>query len=364
MSKFPIDTDDFLMDDEFNDFVLHENSKKTQWWGKYFKNNPETKSASEKARKIILGLSAFDDNVSLNEINEVDLNSKFEDTWKKYKESKSQRVVSQTSLFVWRAAVVAAVVILAVASYSALNNIFFDSDRNVVYSEVYVPAAKQSRITLSDGTVVWVNSETKIKYSNRFNSKDRNIYLDGEAYFEVAHNEKIPFKVFSKGTEVKVTGTKFNVRAYSDENRVETVLVEGKVQLSQSDTKTHRMIELTPGDKAVYNTETEKFSITRDGIDADVAWKEGKLIFRNTPLSEVCRKLEKWYDVEIILDDNTGSLKEHPFTFTVISETLPLVLEYLCEAAPLQYYTNYIDEDGEKGIEHIKYTILLKQQTR
>ena len=360
MTTFQGNTDDFLMDDEFNDFVLNNKDKKNKSWEDYFDENPELKKDAEKARKIILGLNSLEDSLSEKEVTESQLNKKFEETWKKYRESKSKKVVSRASVLIWRIAAVAAVIVFAVTFYSVINNVVFKPDKGVVYSEIYVPSAKQSRLTLPDGSIVWINSETKIKYSNRFDNKERNIYLDGEAYFEVSHNEKLPFKVFSNDAIITVTGTKFNVRAYFDEKKVETVLVEGKVELGRSDVKSERPIELKPGDKATYNLDTRKVSITRDDVDVDIAWKDGKLIFRNTPLAEVCKTLERRYDAEIILDDNTGSLREHPFTFTVIGENLPLVLEYLCQAAPLKFYTEYVDEDGEKGIEHIRYTILLK----
>ena len=238
-----------------------------------------------------------------------------------------------------------------------LNNFIINITSTPEYFEVYVPSAKQSQLTLPDGTKVWVNCDTKIKYSNRFNSNERNIYLNGEAYFEVSGNEDLPFRVFANGVEIKVLGTKFNVKGYADENRVETILVEGKVELNRIGDKSGRSIELQPGDKATLNLTTSKVAVSREDVFDDIAWKDGKMIFRNLPLEEVCKILSRRYNVEIILSDDAGRLLHHPFTFTIVNETLPLVLDYLCQAAPLMSSTEYIDIDGEKGIEKIKYTI-------
>ena len=359
MKNKPQHTDDFLLDDDFNEFVTAPSKKNAGKWDEYFKNYPETKVEADKARRIIKGLSSLKDKAADNEINEFHLHQKFEEIWTNYKSSKSKSALIKVSKLVWQSVAAAAVIVFAITFYSLLNNSFLKS-KSPEYFEVYVPAAKQSQITLPDGTKVWVNSDTKIKYSNRFNLKERNLYLTGEAYFEVAHQEKVPFKVFANGAEIKVLGTKFNVKSYIGEDKVETVLIDGKVELSRSDIKKSGSVEMKPGDKATLNLKTNKVSFTRNDIDADVAWKDGKVIFRNIQLSEVCKTLSRRFNAEILLSDDAGRLLTHPFTFTIENEPLPVVLDYLCMAAPLMYKTEYIDEDGEKGVEIIRYTISSK----
>ncbi|MDB4584693.1 FecR domain-containing protein, partial [Draconibacterium sp.] len=270
---------------------------------------------------------------------------------------KSRTVILKTSKALFRTVTVAAVMVFALLVYSFLNNVILKKYSTPEYFEVYVPTAKQSQLMLPDGTKVWVNSETKIKYSNQFNSEERKIYLTGEAFFEVAKNEELPLFVIANGLQVKVTGTKFNIKGYPDENKVQTVLVEGKVELSRVGDKSGRSIELHPGDKATLNLNTSGVAISREDVLDDVAWKDGRVMCRNLALAEVCKSLSRRYDAEIVLSGDTENLLLHPFTFTIENETLPLVLEYLCKAAPLMYKTEYIDEDGEKGIETIRYTI-------
>lgn len=357
MQKQYIDTDDFLLSENFNEFVLGNSSKQQKKWDSYLKEFPDTKLAADRARKIILGLDSMEDRISQKEIPDTKLHSQSEETWGKYKGEKSKTVILRVSKVMWRSITIAAALVFAVLFYSVLNNFIGNIKSTPEYFEVYVPSAKQSRLTLPDGTKVWVNSETKIKYSNQFNSKDRNIYLSGEAYFEVSKNEDLPFYVISRGVEIKVLGTKFNVKGYADEDKVETVLVEGKVELSRVGDKSGSSIELQPGDKATLNLATSKVAISREDVIDDIAWKDGKMIFRNSPLEEVCKILSRRYNAEIVLSDDAGRLLHHPFTFTIENETLPLVLDYLCKAAPLMFSTEYIDIDGEKGIEKIKYTI-------
>ncbi len=357
MQKQYTHIDDFLLSENFNEYVLENNFKQQKKWNTYFEKFPDTKLVADRAKKIILGLTSMEDRISQKEVPDTKLNNQFEETWNKYKDKKSKTAILRISKVMWRSISIAAVLVFAFLFYSIVNTFIVNKNSTPEYFEIYVPPAKQSRLNLPDGTKVWVNSETIIKYSNRFNLSERNIYLTGEAYFEVTKNKDLPFCVISNGAKIKVVGTKFNVKGYTDENKVETVLVEGKVELSRVGDKSGGTIELRPGDKAILDLTTSKVAISREDIVDDIAWKDGKLIFRNSPLEEVCKILSRHYNVEIILSDDTEMLLQHPFTFTVVNETLPLVLEYLCKAAPLKFSTEYIDIDGEKGIEKIKYTI-------
>lgn len=360
MQKQYINTDDFLFSENFNEYVLKNKEKHRKKWDTYFEKNPETKFAAQKAREIISGLNTMKDYISLKEIPDSKLHSQFEETWDKFKGEKSKTVILRISKVMWRSITIAAAVVFVILFYSTLDNFIAKRNTTPEYFEVFVPTAERSQITLPDGTRVWVNSETKIKYSNQFNTEERNIYLSGEAFFDVAKNEDLPLYVIANGAKIKVTGTKFNVKAYPDESKVATVLVEGKIELSRIGDKSGRSIGLEPGDKAILDLETNRVAISREDVIDDVAWKDGKMMYRNMALSEVCKSLSRRYKAEITLSNDTENLCLHPFTFTIENETLPMVLEYLCKAAPLMYKVEYIDEDGEKGIEIIKYTISAK----
>ncbi len=360
MQDKPQNIDDFLFDDDFNEYITEHSEKSKKRWNAFFEENEDVKDNAEKAGKIIRGLSSINDKLAEKELSDYHLNNQFEATWAKYRNTKSKTAFVKASKWIWRSIAVAATVIFIITFYILIDN-FIDKNKSPEYSEIYVPVGKKSQLTMPDGTQIWINADTHIKYSTHFNSGERKLYLTGEAYFDVFRNKKLPFVVSVNGAEIKVLGTKFNVKSYPNDKTVETVLVEGKVELTREGMEKEGMVEMKPGDKTIFDLTTNEVVFTREDVDADVAWKDGKMVFRNTPLAKVCKDLSRHFNAEIVLDDDTHQLLEHPFTFTVENEPLSLVLGYLCQAAPLKYRIKYIDEDGEKGIEKIRYTISVRK---
>lgn len=163
------------------------------------------------------------------------------------------------------------------------------------YNELVIPRGGEFVLVLADGTQVWLNSQTKIKYPVAFNDTVRKVFLEGEAYFEVAKNPEHPFHVCMKnGVEVEVLGTSFNVRAYSDEDIVETVLEEGKVKMSQGE----EAVILNPGDKARY---LSGGTIQVSEVDTEfyTAWRMGQYIFMNEKVENILKQLGRWYNIDV-----------------------------------------------------------------
>ena len=176
---------------------------------------------------------------------------------------------------------------------------------SVQYTETIAPRGQKSRIVLSDGTKVWLNSDTKIRYPGQFSANQRDIYLEGEAFFEVTRNEHKPFLVHTSGPDVKVVGTKFNVKAYNDENLVETSLFEGKVDLllpAAGSGHPEKKI-LNPGQSVVYSQLTHELTPVRFPQDEIDGWKKNQLIFKDDTFSKLVRKIERWYNVEMIYNE-------------------------------------------------------------
>ncbi len=174
------------------------------------------------------------------------------------------------------------------------------------FSETIAPRGQKSQIVLADGTKVWLNSDTKIKYPGNFSKNQRDVYLDGEAFFEVSKNAHQPFVVHTSGIDVKVLGTKFNIKAYSDENQIETSLFEGKVNLLLNDPSSTQTIEkeIRPGQSFVYSKTDKNLIPNRFPKEEINGWKKNQLIFKDDTFSNLVRKLERWYDVEVIYDEN------------------------------------------------------------
>lgn len=202
-------------------------------------------------------------------------------------------------------------VVISKEERELLNNSLPHSRDEVQGSEkiaVTTPRGGEYQVTLSDGTRVWLNAASSLKFPSSFaGAKQRKVELTGEAYFEVAENKAHPFIVVSNDQLVKVLGTHFNISNYDDENSIKTTLSEGSLRVESvgQGHKPHldRAIILKPGQQSIF---TAKKSIEVKSVDASdaIAWKDGKFAFRNESLENIMRKVSRWYDVEIVYQNN------------------------------------------------------------
>ena len=170
--------------------------------------------------------------------------------------------------------------------------------KNTTYNTVTTPRAGQYNLTLADGTKVWLNAASSIKYPTAFVGSDRQVELTGEAYFEVAHNRLKPFRVKSHGQTVEVLGTHFNISAYADESAVRTDLLEGSVKvLTRAKTAL-----LKPGQEAVFTALNSTISVKEADTGMSIAWKNGIFSFKKAELPAVMRQIARWYDLDVIYE--------------------------------------------------------------
>lgn len=177
-----------------------------------------------------------------------------------------------------------------------------------VFNTIYIPRGGEYTLVLSDGTKVWLNADSKLTFPVQFVGKQRKITLVGEAYFEVAKDAEHPFIVEAKGSQVEVLGTSFNLRAYFDEKRVETTLVEGSVQLRSARDET---VLLDPGQQGILGGDN---SLEVKTVDTRLytSWKNGMFTFKSLALEEIMKTFARWYDVEVEYED--AALKQLHFT--------------------------------------------------
>lgn len=166
-----------------------------------------------------------------------------------------------------------------------------------VYNTLETPRGGEFRVVLPDSSVVWLNAASSLRFPTRFNGATRKVYLTGEAYFEIARNKQQPFIVTTNGIAVTVTGTKFNVKAYPDESYINTTLVEGSVQLTQTAIAGGKPVQLQPGYQGVW--EHRQINVQEAYLEEALAWKNGLFVFRSEPLGSIMRKLSRWYDVDV-----------------------------------------------------------------
>lgn len=201
------------------------------------------------------------------------------------------------------------------------------------YAEIIAARGSVIRYELPDHSVVWLNSGSTLRYPTVFKKENRMVELKGEAYFEVEADKKRPFYVNTpEGLSVYVYGTKFNVTAYDDDDYVETVLEKGKVNVI---TPCKETIVLTPGEQLHYDRQTQKSIKNKVDVYGKVAWKDGKLIFRNASLEEIFKRLERHFNVDIKLNNEFG--KEYKYRATFRNETLSQILDYLAKSATLKW---------------------------
>jgi transmembrane sensor len=227
----------------------------------------------------------------------------------------------------WKAAAVALLVISAGILLYVKRDSF--KQEEVALTERYVPKGKLLQLLLSDGTQVWLNADTKFRYPEKFGTGDREVYLEGEAFFDVHKDAARPFRIHSGKLTTTVLGTSFNVKAYGADDRNEVAVITGKVSVSHTTADQHSAeVLLQPGQKAVLTKGTGLLSkeIFNDR-DRYTAWKEGKLIFEDAPVGEVISSLERYYNINIQLGEALGSCK-----VTATFDPMPLekVMYLLC----------------------------------
>jgi len=204
------------------------------------------------------------------------------------------------------------------------------------FNTLVVPKQGEYNMSLSDGTKIWMNSSSSLRYPVQFLKNERRVYLTGEAYFEVAKNSKKPFfVVLQNGLEVKVLGTKFNVMSYNDEINVETTLLEGKVEMStiNKNGKTEKSI-LLPDQQLAFNKDQKTKEIKTVDASNYAAWKDGIFIFENEDLLNIMRKLNRWYGCIAMFENSdlkktkfTGEIKKYD-EFDAVMKVLELTGDF------------------------------------
>lgn len=226
--------------------------------------------------------------------------------------------------------VAAAVCLLLVAAL-----VGYKVAQNNIMEQTFVVVAdrgEQSSVVLPDGSRVRLNSESQLTYTSSFNSKERTLTLSGEAYFEVARNEKIPFIVRTNEVEITALGTKFNVRAYDDESNIVATLVEGKIKTATEE----QALIISPNTNSTFDRNNRTLKMTPvENAEHAVPWLRNEVVFKGETLAQVALLLERMYDVEIEFDnEHITSYKYHGL---VRNNDLHNILSLIVESSPVTY---------------------------
>jgi ferric-dicitrate binding protein FerR (iron transport regulator) len=210
-------------------------------------------------------------------------------------------------------------------NYSSLTG----KPSEILYNTLTTPRARKATVILADGTQVWLNAASSIKYPTVFSGKERRVEIAGEAYFEIKKNAGMPFFVKRAGSDqtIQVLGTRFNVNAYDDEDAMKTTLLEGSVKVIRGRSSS----VLSPGQQAILgNRNDDGIRVVDDAnIDEVMAWKNGRFQFSNMDLKTIMRQLTRWYDVDVVFEGKVPDIRVGGFIHKDVN--LSIVMEFLGE---------------------------------
>lgn len=345
-------TEEFILDDDFMKWVLHPTPETDRYWNDFLKNHPEKKQQVKEAVFMIKAIRAVEPAFSQQQSDRVYENAKTSST--------PVRKIG------WMVAKIAAVFLLLVSvggvwyylqtdrqsfpvelatveqlekgrvilpdgtvsefeteqtkiRQTASGELTINNDTISVnepsvnvekqaMAQVIIPYGKRSDITLADGTRIWLNSGSQLTYPVNFTGNSREVYLAGEAFFEVESDPAKPFHVITGDMKIRVTGTKFNVTSYASDQTTQAVLVTGKIDAARNK-RFARSVELEPGERVVYNKQDD--NMEKDLVDVELyaSWVNGYLRFDNEPVENIFKKLERYYNKNILTEKLSGQPK-------------------------------------------------------
>lgn len=342
--------DDFAGDGFFIRWVKGTDPEADWFWQSFMKEHPEKIPAIEEARKIVGRFSFRKDELSPEAFDSM--RNRFvlslQATIEQEKEAAFTDLTvdtRKTSPAFWlKIAASLAVPLMCVALYYAVRNLPLSPEGNpstentaVAATEERVnPRGQRSVLQLTDGTRVWLNADSRLRYAKDFTTTGvREVYLEGEAFFEVAHDASKPFLVHTSGITINVLGTSFNVKSYGEDATIETTLIRGKVSINRKDNPAGGNLVLKPNQKAIYQKETRTLNIEQVVAARSASWRNDELVFDGMPFADVITQLERWYDVKIHVQE--GDNLQCLLTADLGKESLEEVLNLLVVSQQIRY---------------------------
>lgn len=324
--------EELISNNQFVAWAKGEDIANDAYWGSWEKNNPLHIDEFREAVKMVENLRFRGADVKTADIRYL---------WAKTSERINQgRPAKKFHRFLFQLTKVAAILLLPVMLVSAwlfysqhnltqqYSNLLADKHEQKI--TVIAPIGARISVDLPDGSKAWLNSGSEISYPVVFNTSERRVSLTGEAYFKVQTDET-PFFVSNLGPEIKVYGTEFNVNSYIDEDMVTVALAEGQISLDLNGKEEF----LKTGQVSVFNRKKNSVLIENADVAISGSWREGKYIFRDTPLSSILRILQRQHNVTIrLLNPELGNYR---YNATINNESLEQILQMLSLSAPIKY---------------------------
>ena len=285
--------EDFISDESFLDYAKGTNPDNIKLWESLLAENPDKHKIATEAKKFIQLINFKKQSLSQEFINKE---------WNRLNKRlniDNQRTITgfkKYKIKIWQYAAAFAFLI-ALAGSVFFSDFIFNTNNKIAYNEIITPKGQIKNILLPDGSLVFLNSGTKLKYESSFGTKKREVFLEGEAFFDVTHDSHKPFFVHTSENTVKVLGTAFNISAYSDENIHQISLERGKISILHDKEKS-AMLNANQTYLLLCNKNQSKIFKT-ENIEMYSSWKDGKIIFRNQRFADIAQKLERSHNIVI-----------------------------------------------------------------
>lgn len=335
------DINDFLTDESFFKSVKTPNSKDGIFWETWLNNHPEKLELANQARKILLTVNFKDNSFNKQEITDLWLDIQQDTILAQDTHDRDTEITRQ--FYLWKYLKVAAVLLpFIIASILLLFYRDVSNEQNAPVSELiekHNPKGQKLTIFLSDGSRIKLNAESKIWYQKRFADDKREVYLEGEAFFEVTHDENRPFIVHAGNLETKVLGTSFNIKAYPDDSHINVAVKTGRVSVFNTKQKFehahNKSVVLSPSEMATFSLKDEEMNVSNYNPKEVLSWSDGILYFNDATMEEFVAALERWYGCDIVVK------RKQPIKKGIVGEFKNLSLEEILmgthEACQFEY---------------------------
>lgn len=307
--------EDFAKNSFFIRWIKHPDDDSDWFWQNFLKEHPSKQSDVQKAKSIVLALKFEADTLQPDEqlamrtrllmIIQSD-REKQKDFIKNTGTDKSRKLFQYLKYAALIIVTVGSGYLLTLISKKDTNSILAHADVKTEESHQTLRGQKLA-LTLLDGTKVWLNSNSHLTYSTDFNEGEyREVFLDGEGLFDVAHNPEKPFIVRTSRLDIHVLGTSFNVKSYSDDATIETTLIRGKVSINKILDNGDGSLLLKPNQRAIFEKQTNTLNVEQVVAVNASLWRDNRLVFDETPLSEVIKQLERRFNTHFIIEDKSS----------------------------------------------------------
>ncbi len=320
--KYPIN-DDLLIRYLTEEIASEESTQVEQWCAMSAENQ-------EALEQMYFTLQASNCLRIMKSANHNKALSKLKDRIRQKEQASHRRILIQ------RLQRIAAVLFLPVVLFS-MWLLLQKNETPVQYVEIHSNPGMVASFDLPDGSKVWLNGGSRLRYPSIFNGKNREVQISGQGYFEIVRNPQQPFSVKTgESFSLEVLGTSFNLSAYDDEDVIETTLVEGSVHLNlqQNDKMVQRV--MTPNEKVIYSKNEQSLRTITVDPQYDIAWKDNRILFKNHSMEQVIRTLGRYYNVRFVVKND--KVMDSEITGKFSNEQLPQVMEYLRIASGIKYH--------------------------